>query len=422
MERINKTLRFFNDYLKGNNKVTLATYLKHVYGRQFADIYNDFHTININDNDEIYDQIQEILKNSNIEEKKQQRFQRANITLYEFLIELQQISYERNGQVNEFVRLIKESDTTKETIASLASVGAIVTLSLSPIAILNLNVVQSLVNATLFFPVVGLVYTIGVGLYSIYQGLRDKKTQVMQRFTDNFFLFASAALNVAAYSVLIAAAVSVNPIAAILFVAASAVNVVKESFNLIKLTFFDKKKEINADDSLASKVQHARLECESQKTKNNLLIELGAATAMLGVIAAWSFIPGGIFLSIASVAAIGLVFLGKKLLSSYNEKRSTTQLENTIDLLEAQYVLDSKVSALGKVAAPDHEVELQSVPTPKPDRHPNGGGRASEGGMFATSRENRERSEHKVESLVDVALVDDDPAPKDENSSLIARK
>ncbi|KTC64953.1 Uncharacterised protein (plasmid) [Legionella adelaidensis] len=336
MKRITQTLEFFCELLKGENKRTLASYLKAAYGNKLAEIYSDFHTKKINEDAEIAAAVQEVLKLINIDQIKKERFQNANITLYEFLSELQQITKRQNAQVNEFIRIINSKDKRLENIAAVTSIGAIGILTLSPVLLNNLPMIEALLGSAIFFPVVGLVYTIATGLYTLYQSVFDFKTPVMQRFTDNFFLSASTALNVAAYSVLISAAVSVNPVAAILFVAASSVDVLKESFNLIKLKLTSPERKINPDDSLADKQEKARADFEYKKARNNLFIALGGAGAMVGIIAVWSFIPGGIFLSVAAVAAIGAVYLAKTLLNKYSENRLKEELEQTFEKYEQE--------------------------------------------------------------------------------------
>jgi len=126
-----------------------------------------------------------------------------------------------------------------------------------------------------------------------------------------------------------------------LFVVASAVYVVKEAISLGKIVIENRNNgPIVAEDSLEERQHKTRMDNSYSKVRNSLMIELASAVAMAGIIAFWCFVPGGIFVTIAAIAAIGIVLLGKKIASSYNESNMQAQLQNDFTRVEHDFEVE----------------------------------------------------------------------------------
>jgi len=333
---IKDTLQTFVNYLGAIDFLFLKDRM-HGYKKNRAQFKQDFHRATI---DEMAgDQIDAILDGLGVPSDKRSRFigkddnVYAPLTLYDFLLELQSIATKNKDKLDQFIQLIDKQDNSIKRLLDIISWTLIVAIVTLPtfFNMGGLTLIQSLLAVTFVIPVVGIVFTVGVAAYSFYQNITAKEKTFYDRFHDNFFLLASTALNIAAYSVLITAAVAMSPLAATLFVVAAGVDLVKEISSLIKLSVEIKQMgAISNDDSLDVRQEKTRMVNQRLKARNAVIIEMGSAALMVGIIAAWSFIPGGLFLSIAAVAAIGVVFMVKKLAASYNEKVMKAKLQDEL--------------------------------------------------------------------------------------------
>ena len=308
------------------------------YDHKLALLRQDFENITI-DNEDVSPLIDQIFQTLEVRAVIRERYEHANITVLQFFLELREAGYQQNKLTNAFVQMIESRINNKNYLIGYIGAGLVILLSYLPpfFSAGGMSLLQGILAATAFIPIVGMVYTAGVAIYSFYQSINDKKKSWFGFFHDNFFLLAATALNVIAYSILIDAAVSMTPLAGLLFVIATAVYVVKEAISLVKISIQKKQLgPVSEDDSLEVKQHKTRALNDYTKVGNALAIELSSAAVMVGIIAFWSFVPGGIFVSIAAVAAIGLVYLGKSLALAYNERTMRTRLQLEFERIEAE--------------------------------------------------------------------------------------
>lgn len=396
MQSLIVTLSCFNTYLANAHSKALPKRMKY-YKNRMSEFNRDFNTTHINDNDETKAIIASILKNLNIPRYKMGRYLNAPLTLYEFLVEVNAQTNKENEKLKEFLVLIKKQSRKKlEKIVISGLVGiALFQLSLPFIVHAEaLAALQEITAAALFFPAVGIIFTAGVALYSLYKNLYDKKMTLYQRFKDNFFLLADSALKFAAYGVLLAAATTVSPVSAILFVAAECLSVLKEVVNLAHMIFFDKWKLTAAEArNIDLVLQHTRHQFDFIKRRDSLLINTALAIIMLGIVAAWCFVPGGIGVTIGAFAAIALVYLFKYAVHKYHDASIQKRLQQRFGEIEGEY---ERQQALQEGMQPEEDLvedreetsDLDTKPLLISDAHlrdePNAGlGRASELGIFA---------------------------------------
>ncbi|GGI91431.1 hypothetical protein [Legionella impletisoli] len=310
-----------------------------IYKMNLAKLQRDFRETNINETQELQDKVIRVLIAANIQRQYWGRFVNAPITGYEFLNELLELTNdkEKKQRLNHFLYEIEqiEKTRTRRFIASLIIVLAGV-VEFSPFLVAETPAILNAVfSIGVIIPIVGIVYTFAIAAYSFYQTLKDKRLSFADKFIDNFFLLSSSAINVAAYAVLIAAAATFNPIAGLLFVVASFMNVTHQ---LTKLNYVNGKlKElgpIKESDTLVQKQTKIRLQSEYSRIRRDLIINFTAATMMVGIIALWSFTPPGLIISIIAVAAITAVMALKSLVCRINAKLTKKALAHEFEVIE----------------------------------------------------------------------------------------
>jgi hypothetical protein len=328
------------------------------YKKKSSEFHRDFYKTTIDSNDDIKNLIQRILESFGIPKTQWGRYLPAKLTVYEFLLEIHEQSKKENEKIKIFFDLVEHEKQRKWKKIFYGSLLALALLEgLLPLfAYLgSLTVIQELLAAALFFPLVGLCFTIGTAVYSFYKNLSDNTISVQQRIRNYGYLLAQSVLKVAAYAVLIAAVATTTPLVSVLFVAAGLLDVVKEVVGLIRLSYQYKKREPIPDDApLNCLQQHAREEAEFVKRRNLILIKLGSALVSSAIVLAWCLIPGSIFLALGVLALMGLVALGEFLLEKYNERSMRRQLQTTFDKIEADH---GAKATLENVCSPAEEYD-----------------------------------------------------------------
>lgn len=309
-----------------------------IYNRRPVKLNRNFHLITIDSDDEVIKGIKTILKNLNIPECHWDRYFGLDLTVYEFLVTL---SRDGHHQINDILELIDEKTSLGKLEFVLGGFlsTVIIGLLLSTPAFSNvLAVLKSFLTSVTGLPVLGLIYTSITALYSLYKNQFDHRKPLLNRFRDNFFLLANTTLNMVAYGLWIVAATAMTPVIGGLFVAASAVDVVKEIFCLTQEYLqYKNRPPIPESDPLTIHQTHARHVFGYAKHRNALIINLVSAVFLVGIMAAWCFVPGGIFVTIAAVAAIAIVYTAKTLILKANEKIMRERLQGKLKMLEVQY-------------------------------------------------------------------------------------
>ncbi len=374
------------------------------YKQESTRLNRDFYKKSIQSID-VQDAMVEILITLNIPKKYWGRyFNNSELSIYEFLKELNEITDKKNKKLKEILQFAEDNNEDyqrKIFWVTWLSIGAfgIIPPFLVVFGQVALTTLQSLLAITLFVPVVGMIYTLGIAAYSIYASYRNKVISWEDRFRENFFNLTSALVNVAAYSLVIAAAATaaLNPIAAALFIIASAVLVIKEVVHLVQLNNKPDRKVCDElfETELELQQENARSANQRAKQQNAVIIELVAAVVMVGIVAAWCLVPGGFLVTALALAAISLVAAAKYFASSSNESIMAAKLKEDYKALEdaaeeqethqAQAEISQR-QVLGNLSGQvESNISLLAPLNQARPPSPPPGGFASQGGMFAES-------------------------------------
>ena len=344
MQSLIDALASFNTYLiKGLEKVEpghldLVNFQK---GMEDIDpaLFKDY----VISDEKINTLILDILINLKIPKKQWGRYIGAQLSVYDFLLELRDYNKAENSKVTDFIDFIDEQAifSWKKTIIGSLLLVIFAESGLAVFATKGvITTIQSLMAGTLFVPVVGAIYTTVVAVYSIYENLTDKKTPLLHKIHDNLFLLAGTGLKFAAYGLLITAAATtaVLPLAAGLFVAAAAVFAIKEIVGLVRMKIQENHTiKIPENASLREHQQQARQELEYIKARNDRVIKIAPAVLYVGLIAVSSFVPGGIFVTAAVFLAMAVAYIIEKKAINYNNSVISKQLEHRFETLEQDY-------------------------------------------------------------------------------------
>lgn len=352
-------LKTFNQFLEEDNISPLVLSME-FYHKNSSLYYRDIHKTNINKTKELQQWVYKILNNTSIPKYQWGRFTQQPLTVYDFIMDLNALTNEKNKKITQFIEMISEQEMQMHQQKILLSAFAfwIFALSMVPLFLCK-EYVLSLLSAVLFIPIIGIIFTFGMTLYGMYQSFTSEHVPLFQFLNNNFFNIANCALSLTGYLLLIAVEAASTPGTAILFVAASCTSLIKESINLLHSLWLLKKfnNQNNQLDSLEDLQKYTHFSFLIKKHIHSVGIELAGALAMVAIIAAWSFIPGGLFISIAAIAAILVVSAAK----SYGMQKSTQHLKNQKDeafkQLEQEYLDDKSSDTM-------HSREIQDqIPT-----------------------------------------------------------
>ncbi|CDZ77104.1 hypothetical protein BN59_01386 [Legionella massiliensis] len=336
MHSLLESLEHFDSYIRGGSSKYLKKYM-HRYDDSPEILDIDFHRLRISDSPAIRTRVLSILKNLNIPKKKRKTFN-TNITVYELLT---QLSREGHPQVDYLLDLI--DDKSKISKWGLVLVGGVLAsialyfLSL-PAFKFVIDAIKVFASSVISIPIVGLVYNVGLSLYYFFDIYTDNRKTEFNRWRDSFFQFLNTSANIAAYILLIATSAAASPVVGGLYVAAAAVDALKEAFCLVQeFIQYLTSPPIDEADQLSVHRAYARRVFGFEMRRNALGINLAAALLLVGITALWCFLPGGIPATIVAFSAIGLVYLVKYALLKWNEEHLREHLQDQLAELEDQY-------------------------------------------------------------------------------------
>ena len=383
MQSLIDTLKSFNTVIMSKNPQNVLRDCMSYYYNNMAQFQHDFYTATIDSTDEIKACVQDILTNLNIPKLQWGRYLDSCLTVHDFLVELDGLT--KNEKIREFIKLIDTQAELEREKIIFAGLTALLFLDISAVLLVasrGVTAFQELIAAAVFIPVVGVVYTAAVAIYSLYKNLSDKKIPWFDRFRDNFFLLANAALNFAAYGVLITAATTATPVTAVLFVLAAVVSVIQEVTSIVQMVIQDKTKATIVEPTdLDAQQKQARHELDYIKRRNSVLINIFTAVASASIVAAWCFVPGGIFVAVGAVVAIGVVYLAKSWAQKHNEAAIKARLQSKYEDLESMHHnKNNQALKQDREETPTNNGEPQPLKRPIADRP----SLVSQCGLFAT--------------------------------------
>ncbi|KTD13273.1 hypothetical protein SAMN02746073_1865 [Legionella jamestowniensis DSM 19215] len=327
-------LAHFEIYLKGGDTSELKRYLQY-YDKRLDELKINYHQTVINTIPVVENNVKNLLKNLKIPSYQWKEY--LNLTVYNFLLKLHR---ESHPQIAYLLKLLDEKQPPSQFRIFLGiGVGiAFMSLIASPQMQGVLLSLEALLTSVIGLPILGLIYNLSSTFYFVYQTQTDAKKDLFSRLYDNFFLLANTLINIMAYSFWIAAATPMTPLVAGLFVGASIVNVVKEVASLVQeYVKFQNLPAIQNPSDLLAHQTYLRQTHGFNKHRNVLLINLATSVLLVGVMAAWCFIPGGLMVTLGALTGIGILYGLKHFALKQNDKRTRNALQKQLKAVEKEY-------------------------------------------------------------------------------------
>ena len=349
-QKLIKTISLIANALKNQDQGDRNALVAYIDQLKTAPLDEAFFLTPLDSSDDFKQPIKELLDAAKISHEQQGRYKNASITLYDLLVELheQYKKLHKNNLQNELDKVIIETDLKdlieildikyKSRYEKIVLGGLLFLLGIvgaEPFG--GFTVLQQILTATLFIPVVQLVAAAGVGLYTLYQTTFNKSLPLFNKIRDNFFILASTGLKVSAYSFLVVAACTASPLVSFLTVAGQGVTVIHEFFKLMQMKYQGKKRIHDAGEmTLEKKQEQARFDNLYEKQKKSVWIAFITALVMTLLVAASCFIPGGIFVSIGATLLIGVTYFVQWKATKSVEKQASKDLAAKFEALEAE--------------------------------------------------------------------------------------
>ena len=362
---LTKTLNTFNQSILNTHGTDLSTILSK-YKDDKDNLKKDFHDKLISEMPELSvagGPIEEILESLGVPRHQQGRFLGAPLTVYDFLVELDKLLLHKNRNLAYFIDSIDHTLRRRWDRIILAFGLALLGVEVaSPYLTGTFTVINEIITAALFIPIASALYTIAVFLYAVIDNFISKKRMSFwERLQNNFFEMASATLKLVAYGLVIAgAAISGSPLVSALIVIGTGVSVIQELAGFIHLrrAFNKEKTEQKGEMTLGDQQVLARHESDYLKRRNSLLINVVSAVLITGLVAAWCFIPGGLFVMVGAVVAIFVVNVVKKLVHMYFESSSKKALDAKFEQLETEH-LASQSNSPSAASSDEHDMSAE---------------------------------------------------------------
>lgn len=293
--------------------------------------------------------IDTLLEKLNVPTAQRGRFQGASISVYNLIMELNAL-IKPPTELNTFVDELNKTTSIKWRRRFF--IGVLFTAGIFPLVYAqDFSSIMRLMAGVAVIPVVSLAYTLGVMLQTLYPFLprseadfQNKTSSFWNRFKHNFFALSGSLIYAVTYALVIAAAAT-GPVIASLYVVGSFAHVIQEIW---ALSSHRESKEMLAPvegtplNQLHAQQRHARYETEHNQRKREIMINLTVSVLLALLVVAWCFVPGGIFVAVAVIAAMGVVYLAQRQALQKNKDFSKIQLEKEFRTLETEYSLDAE--------------------------------------------------------------------------------
>lgn len=333
MQSLIGSLKKFDEYLRGGRLQALQDHM-HYYDNHPVELNRNFYLIQIDD-DAIKKDIESLLTNLIIPKKQWERYFSCGLSVHDFLVEL---TKEGHIQLHYIIELIdnKTKATRRSLLFYVVSGILIIAFVFGLLFFSRAGIVtQRWGGSTHCFLILGLFLTIGISLYHLYTNQFDKKRPLFDRLRDHFFIFTSMVMNIIAYGLWLNTTVSMTLRVATWFVAASSMAVVKELVYLSQeLMQYRRNFPVCDQKNLNHFRAETRHKFRYQKHRNGALINLAAAIILMGIMAAWCFIPTSLMITISAITAITLVYSVRYFLLQKNARIMSERLQDMLRRIE----------------------------------------------------------------------------------------
>ena len=314
------------------------------YDKKMAELYRDFFTITINSDSKVTERIEALLENLEIPESERGRYIGSSLTVHALLVELIEHNKENNERTKDNKLRLKSFLELVNNTSRIRWYNLISHLSLALLGVelsmiyAGAPVIEQIVTAALFVPVVSLVASIGIVSYSFYQNIFDAKKPLLERLKENFFLLINGGLTIAAKCIVIVSAPIAPPVSFILLALASGVSLLEEIMHFHQVVAQGHKMMTKkGNTSLRTLQQQARQDVDYDKRRNSMSINIFEAVLLTGIAVAWCFVPGSMFVTAGLIVASLIVSISSKMVQKYNESTMKEHLKEKFIELEQGY-------------------------------------------------------------------------------------
>jgi hypothetical protein len=330
-----------------NKEISEADLHEHmkVYGDNAILRHSVFHQTAIDDHPELLAALKNLLSRLHIDPGKWAHYVGRKYSLYDVLIKIKNIHrHQTDLEIDLFIDLIenKAGFLTRSVVFYTILILLVITFLVAffPPALM---IFHYLTNPAQGLPYLGFLFTTITTSYDFVSNLFEKKKSILERIYDAVFLGANFVLNSSAYILWIIAAAPMTPMIVALFVAASAVNVVKEVFYAYQIySVYKQRPKMNANYSVEERQISMRLEGSYIKHRNAAILNFVASLVLLGLMSAWCLAPGGAPVVIGIVVVIIVVHLVRNFLHKWNEVRTRGKLARR--LIELDLVTNTPIN------------------------------------------------------------------------------
>lgn len=387
-KRLLDTLKCMLGFLKSKNTRSLNDYFDNCYGSVFRgkrSLNHDFKVVKIRTNiayelgvssalrdfdeespdSQIAQLLENILEYYGIPKDQWGNYLDQGYSIYEILYRLnaQLEDQHRQEQVTQIIDLIDTKNLLQykwrimTAMLTAAATGAAVYLI--PGASFITTAIEVFLASAVGAPILGLAFGVVTGVFGIYQNHFDAKRSRFNRYRDNLFLFSNTALNIAGYIVWLAAAGVMSFPVAMLFIAASINDFLKELFITFQnyIEYAAIKQNTKSDNVLG--VRH-QIESEiGYKTHMRAaVVSLISAALLVGIMAVWCLLPPATIVTMVSIASIAAVSLVRFIALKYNKSKMTARLEQELAKLDTEMLISDELGEkleVEKELEPEHD-------------------------------------------------------------------
>lgn len=281
--------------------------------------------------------VSSILDAVGVQEHHGKRYYSLRLTMMAFLEEL--VKYELTEENNQHKKILEDlilamrRRTGRYYAMLLAS--SIVSLAIVSSILLLIPAVDSallsLVRTIFFIPVVAMTWTAWKSYEAYNEDMIRDIFPFATRVQRNVFSTFSAAINIVAWSLLIAAGGLITPLVAGFFIAATFMLVVKEGWTVILDRFWHENQDT---DEIDNPYVARRNEADINNRRNVLIIDLVISIVVLAIITVWVLLPPSILVTIPCMLALGVTYAARNVAINAQVNRENSFLREDFDRYE----------------------------------------------------------------------------------------
>lgn len=357
------SLKACNDYINGGRYGHLDLWFAR-YNTRLDDLRTEFMLTGIN-NLELAASLRTILTSLDIPEEQICEYLQSELSVYEFFMDLSRKGHLQSTSIVELIDSKTAFSTLTLFLAALVSTAVAAGAGASLLFIDAFSEVLALLKHFLAsnagLPILGLLKAVTTLAFFSWLYLSDDKQPWFNRIRDTSFQIVNALILIIGNIIWIAYASPITPLVAALFIVSPVLDVIKELFCLIQEIYqYNNKTIARNENSLSDMRGYTRHESGFNKHLYAAIINLAVAVAIMGIMIAWCFMPGGLLVSIVAIVSLGLVYGVKLLALSLNEGIMRDSLQDQLRDAQIKHKASSKTG---------DEVSTDSPGDAKPRRH-----------------------------------------------------